>query len=522
MNYLSDKEMYLANIMNINQIIEQLSELDKIDGLKLDVSYYQNEVNTILKDAKDLSNNEMHLIPYHLYNDRLNYLIKDINEEAKSLNNIRLYSCKINDLLKDINKSNFIETISMTKELINAILDLKLNHINADAIINNSYKIIYNVLLYGAMVGNYDLLNFSPIINNDVLREHLGSLIQGDLQKLSQEELLDIKMKYQDKDLGYDYLDSDIIDKICSITLGDKYDEFINNKKSASFFLLEKADKLKKERDDFFKEKKERKDKISSYRSDLALSRLKFYALLLVPIIGLTSLGFLGSAINRKTKNTIRRFDAYTNKTLDEPQTWYEDLKYAYKAEIIKYGPWRVNLAGDGYVRDVMEVTYTSKELSENIDFEELLKSINNRSQYLQKKKKLDSGDSMTEPEMVVTETVVDKNDSYPYVEAIVLFPLVGLGILGIIDCVLNHFDKEYFAKLKETYRDIENDKRDLRKEKKGKITRKVIVKRLTEIGNKTVELQEEYSKTIDKYGEIESKIDPELIENAKRYVLTR
>lgn len=169
-----------------------------------------------------------------------------------------------------------------------------------------------------------------------------------------------------------------------------------------------------------------------------------------------------------------------------------------------------------------MEVTYTSTELSENIDFEELLKSINNRSQYLQKKNKLDSSDSMTEPEMVVTETVVDKNDSYPHVEAIVLLPLVGLVILGIIDCVLYHFDKDYFAKLKETYRDIKDDKRNLRKEKKGKITRKVIVKRLTEIGNKTVELQEEYTEAIDKYGDIENKIDPELIQDAKRYVLTK
>ena len=519
MKYLSDKEVYLANIMNINQIIEQLKDLDSIDGLKIDVSYYQNEINSILNDV---SNSDVKEIPYHLYNDRLNYIIKDINEEVKSLNDIRLYSCKINDLLKTIDKSNFNEIVCKTRELIYLILDLKLININGDAIINNAYKTIYNVLLYGAMVGNYDLLNFTPITNNDVLREHIGLLIQKDLQKLPQEELLNIKLKYQDKGLGYDYLDNDIINKISSITLGDEYNEFINNKKSASYYLLEKSDKLKKEKDDFITEQIDQKKRIKSYRSDIALLRLKLYALILVPIIGLTSLGFLGSAINRKTKNTIRRFDAYTNKTLDEPQTWYENLKYAYKAEIRKYGPWRVNLAGDGYVRDVMEVTYTSNEISENIDFDEVIKGIKNRSEFLQRKKELDPTDSMTEPEMMITETVVDKNDSYPHVEAIVGFPFVGLCLLGIIEIILYQYDKEYFSKLKSIYSDIRSDKRKLKKEKKGKITRKVIVKRLTEIGNKTVELQEEYTEAIDKYGDIENKIDPELIQDAKRYVLTK
>lgn len=251
MKYLSDKEVYLANIMNINQIIEQLKDLDSIDGLKIDVSYYQNEINSILNDV---SNSDVKEIPYHLYNDRLNYIIKDINEEVKSLNDIRLYSCKINDLLKTIDKSNFNEIVCKTRELIYLILDLKLININGDAIINNAYKTIYNVLLYGAMVGNYDLLNFTPITNNDVLREHIGLLIQKDLQKLPQEELLNIKLKYQDKGLGYDYLDNDIINKISSITLGDEYNEFINNKKSASYYLLEKSDKLKKEKDDFITE----------------------------------------------------------------------------------------------------------------------------------------------------------------------------------------------------------------------------------------------------------------------------
>lgn len=513
-------ESYAAKKMNLEQMLGRLKALKETDNLDIDISKYVEELTMIERNIQELENKGEE-VPYQIFSDRLGYIETDVENNFNLLYVINLFSNRINELLTNVDENNIDNVEEETKKMLSYMTTYCASGRQDEVILNKAYKTVYDVLLNESIFGNYSVFRHLSKLSNSTIKEYLGLLISNDLNKLAKEEKSNIELSHIKDGLGCDYLSYDVIQKIASVVLEKKNEEYLDRKKTAMSIIMEKADELNREKDEIDDNRYEKSKEIRKKRVQIALLRLKFISVALIPIMIVGASVFGTGRLTRKFKTNTRAYNAITKEIVSEGEPVYAKKLSEYQSEITKYSPWRENLTGDGYIRDAVKVSYSSDKIDENINFDEVLKSIKERVQFIETKETLNEGDSLTEPEIIINETVLDENN---YKQSVGGMIVAGIGmalILILIDMGISgsNDDYELLTALENILDDISDKKDTLKELKKYRITRKVFRKKMVQIGDKIVKLEEEIGCVSDKYNYGTAEITPESLEEVKRYI---
>lgn len=510
---------YFAKEDNIRKIFVDLNDLKNREGVDINIAPFLEEFEKIGKEVGDRNIDDEESFPFLLYCSRLDYLEKDINDKFGPFYIAHLYAQKVRGLLDNMTEDNYHDIDNECEKLIFSLIAIESKD-DKDNVYDEGIKVLYDALLNESVLEKTTILSRIKNSNNDRIRESLGSLIKKDLNTFDERDLLNIKIKYISKGLGYDYLDEEIIKEIALKFMKDKSEEYQERKKSAATYLLEKADELASARENIKKEKTRNKKEIRVSRGKLAISLVKLASFSAVPIILLSGFGFLGSKVGRKVKNTIKVFNTRTNTQVGETENVYSYNDTPYEIIIKKYSPWREKLTNDGYMRDVLTFKYTSKAPMDihNISPNELFGAVELYDLSTESKLELNEGDSMVDQEILIRETVVDKDDSIPNEISIVGFVFLGLIACFFLDVGLDSIGYEYFETLQDLVNKLKENSSDLKKALNGKITRKLIKKRYEQIGKNVVEFNSIYEQKVQEFGDLIKGTDFAQIEAVKKY----
>ncbi len=515
----SGKGKYFAKEDNIRKIFVDLNDLKNREGVDIKFGPFLEEFEKIAKEVSNRDTSNDNTFPFSLYCSRLDWLEKEINDKFGQFYIAHLYVQKVKTLLEDLNEDKYSDIIDECEKLIKSLIEIESKD-DKDNVYDEGIKTLYDALLNESALEKNSILSRIKAINNDRIRESLGTIIKNDLSTFDEKELLNIKIRYISKGLGYDYLDSEIIKEIASKKISEKYEEYQERKKTALSYLLEKADVLASDEKNVASDRKKSRKRIRKLRLHKNIALVKIASLSAIPIILLSGLGKLGSTVGGKYKNTIRVFDAKTHNQIGDTETVYVYNDSPYEVIITKYTPWREKLTNDGYIRDKLEFKYTSKTMMDinEISPNELFKLISYYDQTTEEKQELGENDSMIDQEIFIRETIADKNDKVPHPGIIVCFILLGIMAFLTVDAAIDHFsDTDFFNAFKEAFNAFKENRQDLKYEK-ANITKRVIKKRYEQIGERIVEFQSEYEEKLQKYGDLISGNEPEQIEEIKRY----
>ena len=362
-------QKYDAMVKNIEGIFNKINQL-------FDISEYKKELDKIINDASNDSSfsNKMlyegmqldyESFIYDNYIKRLDDLQKKIENELMPLYEIHLLMSKINIEVKNISSDNIGDVIDQTLRLVSTINNLR-NNLNDQEkeVVKNAYQVIYNVILHEEIFERNDIFNYIMKLNNSSIKENIARLLARDLNKLSQEDLIDEDLKgITTEGLGYDYLTLDVIKKVSLKTIGETNSEYQERKRVAILEVNKKNNRLITKRNALEEELKNNKGLIKNLKINKALLISKACSIVLVPVITISAGGLIGKAKSDKIteyKTITRTVDLNTGNVIGDISSEYDDKVTTYAATVLVCDPWRKNPVGEGYVRNVKAYDYVS------------------------------------------------------------------------------------------------------------------------------------------------------------------
>ena len=175
--------------------------LDKVKVI-FDITNYQsllNEIKTKVENDEDLSKkmpyagmqSDLEAFVFDDYVKKIEEITKKIEEELKPFYETYLLYTKINLNIAKISDENIIDIIDTTRMLVDS-LNLLTNNLTDEqkVIVDEAYKTIYNVILYEEIFERNDILNYVNSLNTIAFKENLGRLLGNDLNKLSEEVII--------------------------------------------------------------------------------------------------------------------------------------------------------------------------------------------------------------------------------------------------------------------------------------------------------------------------------------------
>ena len=517
---MSDKteyKYYLAKKMNLEQIIERINKLKEKAGISISIDEYIDEFNKIEANIRHSEENG-EVVPYSIFANQIEYIANEIDSSCAPLYVIYLHINHIAELLKNADERNIEEIVNETKEMRNLIVKYDGFDKRSEDILDKAFELIYNVMLIESIYGRYYVLN--NVVSNDFMKEKISKLLRQDLETLSHEDMTKIELQYSHKELGYDFLNKEVVSKVASTKLKDKAEDYINRRKTAISYVLEKADEIKKDKLEIISQRTDTNYQVRKIKRGIVLNRLKFVSIIMAVLMAIGSGTYFGGKLARLYKKTTKSYNYLTNgKIGDETSEYAPTEENIYAAHITTCGPWRESITGEGYTRDVVSFDYASKEIPEKLDIDSMKDYIRNGYLHLEYKPVLEEGDSLEEPEIIIEETIQDKND---YEDQTIAF--IGSGLLSILLAMFLDFlicqvneDYEVEAALRNTYEKIESLKNDLKQANSVRVTRKVFRERIEKIGDKAVSVIEEIRNVTNRYQLSHGEIQPEVIENVRQ-----
>ena len=489
--------------------------LTKLKGI-LDITKYQTELNQIINDVKNdpslskkmLYNNiqmDYEGFIYDNYSKRIDELTKKVETEAMPFYELYLLCTKINSQLSSVSAENINDIIINTSELIDTLNLINTHNKNEkNRIIDLAYKTIYSVIMYEEIFDKSDILFYIKELGVPVNLENIGRLLEKDLNKLEKEDLIDEDLRtIKSEGLGYDYIDSNIIKKVSSKTVGEKNSEYEERKRQISEDLNKKTVSTKYQMDNckaLLEENKIKKKKILGQKYLLVTKMISF---LLVPVITFSA----GHAIGKSSSNKIneyktitRTINTNTGEIVGTQEEIFDENETTYVATILEQKPWRQNPTGVGYIRNVTAYEYiTPDNVDENyhVSADDIKDNIVEKYKYIEQKDTLDENDSMTEITILITETYQDKNVSRKSTKYILPFSITG-AILGIaLDVALSLFNIFNYETAKRILEDLNEEIND------KKLSEEQIKERLLKLKDEALILQKEYNDAVKKYGKL-------------------
>lgn len=509
-------QKYDAMVKNIEGIFNKINQL-------FDISEYKKELDKIINDASNDSSfsNKMlyegmqldyESFIYDNYIKRLDDLQKKIENELMPLYEIHLLISKINIGVKNISSDNIGDVIDQTLRLVSTINNLR-NNLNDQEkeLVKNAYQVIYNVILHEEIFERNDIFNYIMKLNNSSIKENIARLLARDLNKLSQEDLIDEDLKgITTEGLGYDYLTLDVIKKVSLKTIGETNSEYQERKRVAILEVNKKNNRFITKRNALEEELKNNKGLIKKLKINKALFISKACSIVLVPVITISAGGLIGKAKSDKIteyKTITRTVDLNTGNVIGDISYEYDDKVTTYAATVLVCDPWRKNPVGEGYVRNVKAYDYVSSSNTPFIattgDSQEGIHDTNRKVdsnikfkyQYTEATDTLKIGENTTDKSTLVIETYQDKSDSRISTKYIIPFAIGG-AVLGALLDVLAILLRVY------DLNDIKRIMNRLNNQIESKnMNNECILEELNKLKDEALLIEDEYSSTARKYG---------------------
>ena len=509
-------QKYDAMVKNIEGIFNKINQL-------FDISEYKKELDKIINDVSNDSSfsNKMlyegmqldyESLIFDNYIKRLNDLQEKIEKDLMPVYEIHLLTSKINIQVKNISSDNISDVIVQTLNLVTAIDNLRNNLTDQEKeLVNSAYEAIYNVILYEEIFERNDIFNYIMKLSNSSIKENVGRLLAKDLNKLSQEDLIEEDLRaINTEGLGYDYLTLDVIKKVSLKTVGETNSEYQERKRNAVLKINKKNKRLITKRNVLEEELKKNKRLVKNLRVNKALLISKACSIVLVPVITISAGGLIGKAKSDKIteyKTITRTVDLNTGNVIGDISYEYDDKVTTYAATVLVCDPWRKNPVGEGYVRNVKAYDYVSSsdtpfvataEDSQDGIHDAIGKVDSNikfKYQYTEATDTLKNDENTTDKSTIVIETYQDKSDSRISTKYIIPFTIGGavlgtfLDVLAILLGIYNLND------IKRLMNEL-NSKID----SKNKINEQLI-RELSKIKEDALLLESEYNDTAIKFG---------------------
>ena len=509
-------QKYDAMVKNIEGIFNKINQL-------FDITEYKKELDKIINDASNDSSfsNKMlyegmqldyESFIYDNYIKRLDDLQKKIENELMPLYEIHLLISKINIEVKNISSDNIGDVIDQTLRLVSTINNLR-NNLNDQEkeLVKNAYQVIYNVILHEEIFERNDIFNYIMKLNNSSIKENIARLLARDLNKLSQEDLIDEDLKgITTEGLGYDYLTLDVIKKVSLKTICETNSEYQGRKRAAILEVNKKKNRLITKRDALEEELKNNKGLIKNLKINKALLISKACSIVLVPVITISAGGLIGKAKSDKIteyKTITRTVDLNTGNVIGDISYEYDDKVTTYAATVLVCDPWRKNPVGEGYVRNVKAYDYVSSSdtpfTATTGDSQEGIHDTNRKVdsnikfkyQYTEATDTLKIGENTTDKSTLVIETYQDKSDSRISTKYIIPF-IIGGAVLGALLDVLAILLRVY------DLNDIKRIMNRLNNQIESKnMNNECILEELNKLKEDALLIEDEYSNTARKYG---------------------
>lgn len=530
-------QKYDAMVKNIEGIFNKINQL-------FDISEYKKELDKIINDASNDSSfsNKMlyegmqldyESFIYDNYIKRLDDLQKKIENELMPLYEIHLLISKINIGVKNISSDNIDDVIDQTLKLVSSINNLR-NNLNDQEkeLIKNAYQVIYNVILHEEIFKRNDIFNYIMKLNNSSIKENIARLLARDLNKLSQEDLIDEDLKgITTEGLGYDYLTLDVIKKVSLKTIGEINSEYQERKRVAILEFNKKNNRLITKRNALEEELKNNKGLIKNLKINKALLFSKACSIVLVPVITISAGGLIGKAKSDKIteyKTITRTVDLNTGNVIGDISYEYDDKVTTYAATVLVCDPWRKNPVGEGYVRNVKAYDYVSSSdtpfIATTGDSQEGIHDTNRKIdsnikfkyQYTEATDTLKIGENTTDKSTLVIETYQDKSDSRISTKYIIPFTIGG-AVLGALLDVLAILLRVY------DLNDIKRIMNRLNNQIESKnMNNECILEELNKLKEEALLIEDEYSNTVRKYGMPVEKLGYYIVEDYEQLVRDR
>lgn len=521
-------QKYDAMVKNIEGIFNKINQL-------FDISEYKKELDKIINDASNDSSfsNKMlyegmqldyESFIYDNYIKRLDDLQKKIENELMPLYEIHLLISKINIEVKNISSDNIGDVIDQTLRLVSTISNLR-NNLNDQEkeLVKNAYQVIYNVILHEEIFERNDIFNYIMKLNNSSIKENIARLLARDLNKLSQEDLIDEDLKgITTEGLGYDYLTLDVIKKVSLKTIGETNSEYQERKRVAILEVNKKNNRLITKRNALEEELKNNKGLIKKLKINKALLISKACSIVLVPVITISAGGLIGKIKSDKIteyKTITRTVDLNTGNVIGDISYEYDDKVTTYAATVLVCDPWRKNPVGEGYVRNVKAYDYVSSSdtpfIATTGDSQEGIHDTNRKVdsnikfkyQYTEATDTLKIGENTTDKSTLVIETYQDKSDSRISTKYIIPFTIGG-AVLGALLDVLAILLRVY------DLNDIKRIMNRLNNQIESKnMNNECILEELNKLKDEALLIEDEYSSTARKYGMSVEKLESKRLE---------
>ncbi len=491
--------------------------LDKVKVI-FDITNYQsllNEIKTKVENDEDLSKkmpyagmqSDLEAFVFDDYVKKIEEITKKIEEELKPFYETYLLYTKINLNIAKISDENIIDIIDTTRMLVDS-LNLLTNNLTDEqkVIVDEAYKTIYNVILYEEIFERNDILSYVNSLNTIAFKENLGRLLGNDLNKLSEEVIINENLNnIGTEGLGFDYFNEDIIRQVSSKTVGEANSSYLRRKNEAIDKITTKVNNAIEKKDKLTTKYLENKYQIKNLKLNKNLLTLKALSVVLVPVITITAGYRIGKSKSNKVdeyKTITRTINLETGNLIGNQVEEFDEHSTTYVATVLKCGPWHSNNIGNGYIRNVTAYDYITPETANETDDFHITKdnldgNLIEKYQYIEAKDNLDSNENTTDTTIIITETYQDKTISRKSTKFIIPFTLLGIGLGALISFILA-YTKIYDIET------IQNALYNLDKKIKERIaSNEDIKKELKKLQEYAIELQKELQDVERKYGKI-------------------
>lgn len=525
-----------AKIKNLIGIFNKLENMTE----KLDISSYKNELEEIQEETKktikpssfnSYSDIEKDYYDFALlpYNNKLDDLLKDIEEELLPFYEIYLLYSKIEILITNISNENINEIILKTKELIKSINSI-INYSSTDkkTIIEKAYKTIYSVILYEEIFERNDILIYINNLNIPANKENLGRFLYQDLKNINKDELIEEELKaLATEGLGFDYLNENLIRKVSRNTVGRTNSEYQRRKEQAISDIKTRVDQFSNKKNQV-KEKLERTtDSIRKINRKKSVLISKTLSLVIIPAIIFSISTKLGKNLSNKIteyQTITRTLNLDTGQIIGEPIETYDEKETTYVATVSICSPWQAKANNSGYIQNVTTYEYIgSNNITSNYHLtkEELEGNIIKKYEYIEHKEILEESDSLTESTILLTETFQNKNINRKSTKFIIPFSITG-AILGIlVDTLLIYLANFGLLKTQKRLEELNYEKNLL------KLTKLELIETIKKMSEEINELKTDYNNTVMQYGNVQelltsSEIELPWIQDDKKKIKTK
>ena len=419
---------------NLTEEIEK--NLEKI-GQVVDVDDYYQELTEITSQVGDnnmtLSIDTFDSKKLKSSLPKLDLLKKKIENEVEVFYNIDQTCTFLNDNL-ELKEEKIDQVTNVSIHLLSLLKRAKTNDkYDLENVYDNGLETLHKVLVQEQIYGRTTLVDkINGDRSNSVIKEKLFDHFVSDLQNINDPIAADIKNI--NGSLNYNYLTTNIIDKIVESQFSQEKDTYLANKENKKRELQNAVTAYNRRYKELDGKLDDVKTDIRSVRLHRGLNKTKLLSYVLVPVLIIGGGYHLGKALSNRIdeyRTITRMVNPVTQEVVGTMSDIYDERETTYTSTLKIYEPWKKT--NEGYSRNV--TAYVTDPSVTFVDGNNL----HEKYHYVEVKEKLEETDSTEESTTLLIETVQDKTDTRKSTKFIIPLTIAAVLLAGLFDGVLGY-----------------------------------------------------------------------------------